>query len=57
MVLLALRRYALDDHILTDKIDNTTYWYHYDEIVLTFANPSKRPDRRGLLSRLSFSAP
>jgi hypothetical protein len=36
MVLLALRRYALDDHILTDKIDNTTYWYHYDEIVLTW---------------------
>jgi hypothetical protein len=36
MMLLALRRYALDDHVLTDKIEDTAYWYHYDGIVLTW---------------------
>jgi hypothetical protein len=36
MMLLALRHYALNDHVLTDKIDDTTYWYHYDRIVLTW---------------------
>jgi hypothetical protein len=35
MMLLALCLYTLDDHILTDKIDDTTYWYHYVRIVLT----------------------
>jgi hypothetical protein len=35
-MLLALRRYALDDHVLTDNINNTSYWYHYDEIVPTW---------------------
>jgi hypothetical protein len=36
MMLLALRRYALDDHVLTDKIDEIAYWYHYGGIVLTW---------------------
>jgi hypothetical protein len=36
MMLLTLRRYALDNHVLTDKIDITTFWYHYDGIVLTW---------------------
>jgi hypothetical protein len=36
MMLLALRRYALDDHVLTDNINNTSYWYHYDETVPTW---------------------
>jgi hypothetical protein len=36
MMLLTLRRYALDSHVLTDKIDITTFWYHYDGIVLTW---------------------
>jgi hypothetical protein len=34
MLLLTLRCYALDDHVLTDKIDVTAYWYHYDGIML-----------------------
>jgi hypothetical protein len=34
MMLPALRRYALDDHVLINKIDDTTYWYHV--IVLTW---------------------
>jgi hypothetical protein len=36
MMLLTLRRYTLDNHVLTDKIDITTSWYHYDGFVLTW---------------------
>jgi hypothetical protein len=36
MMLLALRRNALEDHVLTDKVDDIAYWYHYDGIVLTW---------------------
>jgi hypothetical protein len=35
-MLLTLCRCALDDNVLIDKIDDTTYWYHYDRIVLTW---------------------
>jgi hypothetical protein len=31
MMLLTIRRY-----VLTDKIDDTMYWYHYDGIMLTW---------------------
>jgi hypothetical protein len=36
MMLHALRHYALDNHILTDKIDDTAYRYPYDGIMLTW---------------------
>jgi hypothetical protein len=36
MMLLALRRYALDDHVLTNEIDDIAYWYHYNGIKLTW---------------------
>jgi hypothetical protein len=36
MMLPALHCNALDDHVLTDKIDDIAYWYHYDGIVLTW---------------------
>jgi hypothetical protein len=36
MMLLTLHRYALDDHNLIDKLDDTAYWYHYDRIMLTW---------------------
>jgi hypothetical protein len=32
----ALVCYTLDDHVLTNKIDDTMYWYHYDGVVLTW---------------------
>jgi hypothetical protein len=34
MMLLALRRYTLEDHVFVDKIDNNAYRYHYDKIKL-----------------------
>jgi hypothetical protein len=27
-MLLTLRYYTLNDHVLTDKIDDIAYWYH-----------------------------
>jgi hypothetical protein len=32
----ALRCYALDNHVFTDKINDTLYWYQYNGIVLTW---------------------
>jgi hypothetical protein len=34
-VLLTLRRYALDDHILSDVADPSVYWARLDNIVVT----------------------
>jgi hypothetical protein len=36
MMLLALCRYTLNDNILTNKITEIAYWYHYNRIVLTW---------------------
>jgi hypothetical protein len=36
MVLLALCRYALDDHILPNNVKTTVYWHHYDRLVLSW---------------------
>jgi hypothetical protein len=36
MMLLTLRRYAPNNQVFIDKIDDTTYWYHYDGLVLTW---------------------
>jgi hypothetical protein len=35
LVLLTLRRYAWDDHILSDIVDPSTYWARLDNIVMT----------------------
>jgi hypothetical protein len=35
LVLLTLRRYALDDHILSDVADPSVYWARLDSIVVT----------------------
>jgi hypothetical protein len=36
LVLLTLRRYALDDHFLSDVIDPSVYWARLDSIVVTW---------------------
>jgi hypothetical protein len=36
LVLLMLRRYALDDHVLSDVTDPSVYWARLDSIVVTW---------------------
>ena len=36
MVLLALRCYDLDDHVLSNNVETIVYWHHYDELVLSW---------------------
>jgi hypothetical protein len=36
LMLLTLRCYALNDHVLSDVIDMSTYWARLDNIVLTW---------------------
>jgi hypothetical protein len=36
LVLLMLRRYALDDHVLSDIADPSIYWARLDNIVETW---------------------
>jgi hypothetical protein len=36
LVLLTLRRYALDDHVLSDVTDSSVYWARLDNIVVTW---------------------
>lgn len=33
---LTLRRYALDDHVLSDHADTSMYWYRLDGVVLSW---------------------
>jgi hypothetical protein len=40
LMLLTLRRYALDDHILSDIADPSVYWARLDSIVV---NQSSAP--------------
>jgi hypothetical protein len=35
-MLLMLHRYALDDHVLSDVVDPSTYWARLDNIVVTW---------------------
>jgi hypothetical protein len=36
LMLLTLHCYALDDHVLSDVVDTSTYWATLDNIVLTW---------------------
>jgi hypothetical protein len=36
IMLLTLHRYTLDDHVLSDVVDTSTYWARLDNIVLTW---------------------
>jgi hypothetical protein len=36
LLLLTLRRYALDDHVTSDHVDPSTYRYQFNDIVLSW---------------------
>jgi hypothetical protein len=36
LMLITVRRYVLDDHVLSNVIDTSTYWARLDNIVLTW---------------------
>jgi hypothetical protein len=68
-VLLTLRRYALDDHVISDVADPFVYWARLDIIVVIWIldalspelheiirEPTKTHGRHGSQSRLNFSA-
>jgi hypothetical protein len=44
LVLLTLRRYALDDHILSDVADPSIYWARLDSIVVTWILGTLSPE-------------
>jgi hypothetical protein len=44
LVLLTLRRYALDDHVLSDVTDPSVYWARLDNIVVTWILDTLSPE-------------
>jgi hypothetical protein len=44
LVLLTLRRYALDDHVLSDVADPSIYWARLDNIVVTWILGTLSPE-------------
>jgi hypothetical protein len=44
LVLLTLRRYALDDHVLSDVADPSVYWARLDSIVVTWILGTLSPE-------------
>jgi hypothetical protein len=44
LVLLTLHRYALDDHILFDVADPSTYWARLDNIMMTWILSTLSPE-------------
>jgi hypothetical protein len=43
-MLLTLRRYALDDHVLSDVADPSIYWARLDSIVVTWILGTLSPE-------------
>jgi hypothetical protein len=43
-VLLTLRHYALDDHVLSDVADPSIYWARLDSIVVTWILGTLSPE-------------
>jgi hypothetical protein len=44
LMLLTLRRYALDDHFLSDVADPSVYWARLDNIVVTWILDTLSPE-------------
>jgi hypothetical protein len=44
LMLLTLRRYALDDHILSDIADPSIYWARLDNIMVTWILSTLSPE-------------
>jgi hypothetical protein len=44
LVLLTLRRYALDDHVLSNIADPFVYWARLDDIVVTWILGTLSPE-------------
>jgi hypothetical protein len=44
LVLLTLRRYGLDDHVLSDVVDPFVYWARLDSIVVTWILSTLSPE-------------
>jgi hypothetical protein len=44
LVLLTLRRYALDDHVLSDVADPSVYWARLDNIVVAWILDTLSPE-------------
>jgi hypothetical protein len=44
LMLLTLRRYALNDHVLSDIVDPSVYWARQDNIVVTWIIDTLSPE-------------
>jgi hypothetical protein len=44
LVLLTLRRYSLDNHVLSDVVDPSVYWARLDSIVVTWILGTLSPE-------------
>jgi hypothetical protein len=44
LVLLTLRRYTLDDHVLSDIVDPSVYWARLDSIMVTWILGTLSPE-------------
>jgi hypothetical protein len=55
-VLLTLRRYALDDHVLSDATDPPVYWASLDNIVVTWILGTHSPELHEIVRELTKGA-
>jgi hypothetical protein len=56
LVLLMLCRYALDDHVLSDVADLSTYWVRLDNIVVTWILGTLSPELHEIIQELTETA-
>jgi hypothetical protein len=56
LVLLTLRRCALDDHVLSDIIDPSIYWARLDNIVVTWILSTLSPELHEIMREPSKTA-
>jgi hypothetical protein len=53
LVILTLRCYALDDHVLSDVSDLSVYWPRLDKIVVAWILGTLSPDLHGIVQELT----
>jgi hypothetical protein len=55
-MLLTFRRYALDDHVLSDIVDLSTYWARLHNIMVTWILTTLSPEQHEIIQKLMGTA-
>jgi hypothetical protein len=56
LILLTLRRYALDDHVLSNVVDLSIYWARLDSLLVTWILGTLSPELHEIIQELMKTA-